>query len=140
MSAGYITGNQYPDTLPEKLVSGLHPENIVLIYNLNEKLTSNYQAIRDKLINIPGIEEVAASTHTIGRGYSGQGILLEGDDPSQARSIAEYRIWPGLCQLYQFKLAAGRFLEAGRTADRDGVLLNEAAVEMLGNTSRRDHR
>jgi len=115
---------------------GYHPENIVLIYNLNEKLTSNYVAIRDQLLDIPGIEEVAASTHTIGRGFSGQGILMQGDDPNLARSISEYRIWPGLSQLYQFKLVAGRFLEAGRTADRHGVILNEKAVKMLGRSPR----
>lgn len=113
---------------------GYHPENIVLIYNLNDKLTSNYVAIRDQLLDIPGIEEVAASTHTIGRGFSGQGIMMQGDDPSLTRSISEYRIWPGLCQLYQFKLASGRFLEEGRSADRNGVILNEKAVEMLGKT------
>lgn len=113
---------------------GYHPENIVLIYNLNQKLTSNYTALRDQLLNIPGIEDVAASSHTIGRGSSGQGIMMQGDDPSQARSIAEYRIWPGLCQLYQFNLAAGRFLEADRKPDRQGVILNESAVTMLGST------
>lgn len=112
---------------------GYHPENIVLIYNLNQKLTSNYTALRDQLLNIPGIEDVAASSHTIGRGSSGQGIMMYGDDPSQARSIAEYRIWPGLCQLYQFNLAAGRFLEADRKPDRQGVILNEAAATMLGS-------
>lgn len=113
---------------------GYHPDNIVLIYNLNEKLTSNYPSIRDQILDIPGIENVAASTHTIGRGYSGQGINMQGDDPSLARSISEYRIWPGLCQLYQFNLLAGRFLEEDRSSDRAGVILNEEAVEMLGKT------
>lgn len=113
---------------------GYHPANIALIYNLNQKLTGNYPAIRDKLLDLPGIEEVAASSHTIGRGYSGQGIMMHGDDPNLARSISEYRIWPGLCKLYQFNLAAGRFLEAERKPDRNGVILNEAAVEMLGST------
>lgn len=113
---------------------GYHPENIILIHNLNEKLISNYPAIYDHLMSLPGIENVAASTHSIGRGFSGQGILMQGDDPDLARSIAEYRIRPGLCQLYQFDLAAGRFLDAERKADHMGVILNEAAVLMLGRT------
>jgi putative ABC transport system permease protein len=113
---------------------GYQPENIVLISNLNQKLTANYLAIRENLLNLPGIEEVAASSHTIGRGYSGQGIVMYGDDPEHARSISEYRIWPGLCKLYQFNLAAGRFLEADRQSDRHGVILNESAVELLGST------
>ncbi|MEA3460568.1 MAG: ABC transporter permease, partial [Bacteroidota bacterium] len=106
---------------------GYHPENIALIRNLNQKLTGNYPAIRDQLLDLPGIEEVAASSHTIGAGTSGQGILMHGDDPNQARSISEYRIWPGLCKLYQFNLVSGRFLDAERKPDRKGVILNEAA-------------
>ena len=101
---------------------------------MNQNLIANYPAIRDQMLNLAGIEEVATSTHTIGRGFSGQGILMEGDDPKHARSIAEYRIWPGLCHLYQFNLVAGRFLEAGRKPDHLGVILNETAVEMLGQT------
>jgi putative ABC transport system permease protein len=106
----------------------------VLVYNLNQELTKNYLAIRDKLLNINGIEEVAASGHTIGAGTSGQGIRMFGEDPGQVRGIAEYRVLPGLCQLYQFHLVAGRFLDPERIPDRTGVILNEAAVSMLGST------
>ena len=112
---------------------GYNPENIVLIYNLNQKLVNNFDALRDQLLGIPGIEEVAASSHTIGQGSSGQGILMYGDDPEHARSIAEYRIRPGLCHLYQFNLLAGRFLDPERPADNQGVILNEKAVKMLGS-------
>jgi putative ABC transport system permease protein len=115
---------------------GYNPENIVLIYNLNQDLTENYQAIRDNLLNINGIEEVAASGHTIGAGTSGQGIRMYGEGPDQVRGIAEYRILPGLCHLYQFNLVAGRFLDPERKPDRSGVILNEAAVSMLGSTPR----
>jgi len=113
---------------------GYEPDNIVLVHNLNQKLINNYSALRENLQNLPGIEEVAASSHSIGGGYSGQGIGMHGDDPNHARSISEYRIWPGLCKLYQFKLLAGRFLEPDRKPDRQGVILNESAVEMLGST------
>lgn len=118
----------------KKLSPGYNPDHIVLIYNLNEKLVNNFPSIREQLVNMPEIEEVAASSHTIGRGYSGQGILMYGDDPSQIRSISEYRILPGVCNLYQFKLLAGRFLEPERKPDRMGVILNESAVTLLGSS------
>ncbi len=113
---------------------GYNPENIVLISNLNQDLTQNYPAIHDRLVGLTGIEEVAASVHTIGAGSSGQGIRMYGDDPDQVRGIAEYRILPGLCHLYQFNLVAGRFLDPERKPDRMGVILNEAAVDMLEST------
>ena len=113
---------------------GYNPENIVLISNLNQDLTQNYPAIHDRLVGLTGIDEVAASVHTIGAGSSGQGIRMYGDDPDQVRGIAEYRILPGLCHLYQFNLVAGRFLDPERKPDRMGVILNEAAVDMLEST------
>ncbi len=118
----------------KNLSPGYNPENIVLIHNLNQQLIESYPAMRDRLLNIPGVEQVAASGHFIGSGFSGQGVRNYGDSPSQSKSISEYRIHPGLCKLYQFKLMNGRFFDPDRISDRSGVLLNEAAVQMLGST------
>jgi putative ABC transport system permease protein len=111
---------------------GYNPENIVLISNLNQDLTGNYPAIRDKLLNLNGIEEVAASGHTIGAGNSGQSIRMYNDEPNQVKGINEYRVLPGICQLYQFELVAGRFLDPERSPDRSGVILNVEATNLLG--------
>jgi len=111
---------------------GYNPENIVLISNLNQDLTGNYPAIRDKLLTLNGIEEVASSGHTIGAGNSGQSIRMHSDDPDQVRGINEYRVLPGICQLYQFELVAGRFLDPERSPDRSGVILNVEATNLLG--------
>ncbi len=116
------------------LSPGYNPQNIVLINNLNEQIINHYPALKDRLLNIPGVEQVAASGHYIGLGYSGQGIWKYGESPNQRKTISEYRILPGLCNLYQFNLINGRFFDPGRTSDRSGVLLNEAAVKMLGST------
>jgi putative ABC transport system permease protein len=113
---------------------GYNPENIVLISNLNPGLVGNYLAIRDQLLNMNGIAEVAASDHTIGEGNSGQSIRMYEDDPDQVKGINEYRVQPGTCHLYQFKLVAGRFLDPDRAPDRSGVILNVAAANMLGYT------
>lgn len=113
---------------------GYNPENIILVSNLNQGLTINYPAIRDKLLNLNGIEEVAASGHTIGAGTSGQSIRKYSDEPDQMKGINEYRILPGICHLYQFNLVAGRFLDPERAPDRSGVILNVEAAKMLGRS------
>ena len=118
----------------KNLSPGYNPDGIVLIHNLNPGLVQNFPAIREALLGIPGVEAVAASGHFIGAGYSGQGIRHWGDPPENSKTISEYRIHPGLCDLYQFRLKAGRFLDPDREPDRTGVLLNEAAVSMLGKT------
>jgi len=111
---------------------GYNPENVVLISNLNQDLTENYPALRDKLLNLNGIEEVSATSHTIGAGNSGQSIRMHSDEPDQVKGINEYRIWPGICQLYRFELVAGRFLDPERSPDRSGVILNVEATNLLG--------
>jgi putative ABC transport system permease protein len=113
---------------------GYKPEYVVQVSNLNETLVENYPALKDKLLGQSAILEVAASSHMIGRGTSGQGIRLAAEPPEKIRSIREYRVRPGLCQLYQFNLLAGRYLEDGRATDDRGLILNEAAVKMLGFT------
>jgi len=110
---------------------GYNPDHLVLVSNLNQELTQNYEAIRDQLLNHTNIVEVSASHHFIGEGTSGQGIMMYGDNPDQIRTIREYRIRPGLCRLYQVNLVSGRFLDPEREPDRLGVIFNEAAVEML---------
>lgn len=118
----------------KNLSPGYNPENILLVSNLNEQLVQDYPALRDKLLGIRGMENVAASVHTIGAGYSGQGIRMYGELPDKSKGISEYRVQPGLCNLYQFTLEQGRFLDPHRLADKKGVILNEAAVTMLGST------
>jgi len=113
---------------------GYNPEHVVQISNLNQGLTQNYPALKDRLLSHSEVLEVSASSHYIGRGTSGQGIRIYGDDPDQVRSINEYRIYPGLCKLYQFKLLAGRFLDPDREPDRAGVILNEGAARLLNRT------
>jgi len=113
---------------------GYNPENIVQVSNLNQGLVQNYPAIKDRLLSHSDVLGVSASNHSIGRGTSGQGIMMYGDDPDQVRSINEYRIYPGLCELYQFTLVAGRFLDPDREPDRSGVILNRGAVKLLEGT------
>ncbi|RLD92780.1 MAG: hypothetical protein DRJ29_10765, partial [Bacteroidetes bacterium] len=118
----------------KNLSPGYNPENILLVSNLNDQLVKDYPALKDKLLGIRDVENVAASLHTIGAGYSGQGIRMYGEQPEKSKSISEYRVQPGLCELYQFTLVQGRFFDPNRLSDRKGAILNEAAVSMLGST------
>jgi putative ABC transport system permease protein len=131
---GILIGINAQTRYLKQLSPGYNPENIVIVHNLNDQLIDSYPAMRDRLLNITGVEHVAASGHFIGMGYSGQGIRKYGDSPSQSKTISEYRILPGVCNLYQFNLKNGRFFDPDRISDRSGVLLNEAAVQMLGGT------
>lgn len=116
----------------KNLSPGFNPNGLVNIYNLNNNIKSHYPAIREQLLKIPEISGVAASSHTIGGGVSGQGIRLVESSEDELQSINEYRVQPGLCQLLQLELKEGRFFDPERAGDRNGVILNESAVKMLG--------
>ena len=122
---------QYMRNMPP----GLNPEGLVNIYNLNDNMKRQYPEIRDQLLNIPGVAGVAASTHTIGGGCSGQGIRLLESQSDNILTINEYRVQPGLCRLLELELKEGRFFDPELTTDRQSVILNEAAEQMLGLTS-----
>jgi putative ABC transport system permease protein len=116
----------------KNLSPGFNPDGLVNIYNLNDKMKSQYASIRDKLLSIPEIDGVAASSHTIGGGCSGQGIRLLESPKEKMIGINEYRIHPGLCELLQLHLKEGRFFDPERPADQNAVILNETAVKKLG--------
>ncbi len=128
----YMFGIDHQIRHLKNLSSGLNPDGVVNISNLNDNLKRQYPAIKDQLLSIPEIEGVAASSHTIGGGSSGQGIRLLEDSPDKMFSINEYRVQPGLCKLMEMELKEGRFFDPERATDKNGVILNEAAVRMLG--------
>ncbi|HKK42557.1 MAG TPA: ABC transporter permease [Bacteroidales bacterium] len=119
----------------KNLSPGFNPGGLVNIFNLNDKMKSQYPSIKDKLMSIPEVAGVAASSHTIGGGTSGQGIRLLESPKEQMVGINEYRIHAGLCKLLQVKLKEGRFFDPERPADKNGVILNEAAMKKLGLTT-----
>lgn len=119
----------------KNLSPGFNPNGLVNIYNLNDNIKSRYPAIREQLMTIPEVEGVAASSHTVGGGVSGQGIRLAEVSEDRVQSVNEYRIQPGLCSLLELNLKEGRFFDPERAGDRNGVILNEAAVKMLGLSS-----
>jgi putative ABC transport system permease protein len=108
---------------------GFNPENIVQLDGFNRAIYSNPTAVCNALKRLPFVEDVASSSHAMGGGYSGQGLKKYGD-PGAMKSINQYRIQPGFCDLMGIELPEGRpFREDG--SDNQAVILNEKAVAMM---------
>ena len=131
----YLFGINNQIRYMRNLSPGFNPEGLINIYNLNDNMKGQYPEIRDQLLNIPEVSGVAASTHTIGGGASGQGIRLLENQPDNILSINEYRVQPGLCRLLGLELKEGRFFDPDLATDSQSVILNEAAERMLGLSS-----
>ena len=117
-------------TFLENIPLGYNPENVVSAIP-TKSVRSGYTALKQELLSFPEVKMVSSSHHTIGSGPSGQLIGLL-DDREKNFSINEYRIMPELCELMEFKLREGEFYKETAPDSLRQVVLNEAAIKMLG--------
>jgi putative ABC transport system permease protein len=117
----------------QQLPLGYNPENVMSV-RINGKIANSYSSVKQELLKLPEIKAVAGSDHLFGGGTSGQSIGNWGEK-EQNRGINEYRMLQGLPELMELKLVEGRFW---REDDPDSIpllILNQAAVKMLGGGS-----
>ncbi|NOY50164.1 MAG: FtsX-like permease family protein [Chlorobi bacterium] len=109
---------------------GFNVEKVIGINNFDKALGDEAQAIKQELKKQNFVEAVGSSTHYMGGGVSGQGVYLSGQSEEDSRSINQYRVQPGFCQVMQLQLVDGRFF-SDSDEDKHGIILNESAVKML---------
>jgi putative ABC transport system permease protein len=117
----------------EDCAKGYNPQNVVsLNIRWNRNLHSNYNRLRQELMQFPEIQKISGSDHLIGGVCSGQYLTLL-EDNTKDYEIKEYRIIPELCEMLELQLVEGNFLdEEDRRDTVSAILLNETAVKMLG--------
>jgi len=118
----------------QKLPLGYNPENVMSV-RANETVSKSYNAVKQELTQYPEIKAVAGSHHIFGYGPSGQVIAHLGEPQEKNKGINEYRMLTGMPELMELELVEGRFW---RDSDPDSIrmiILNEAAVKMLGGES-----
>jgi putative ABC transport system permease protein len=115
----------------KSIPAGFNPEDVMVISQANNQISKHYEALKQNLLKIPGVEMVSSSQHMVGGGTSGQGIYRFGGESKTFKSINEYRVLPGLCELMEFKLKTGNFFKENDPGNKKYVVLNEEAVKML---------
>ena len=118
----------------QQLPLGYNPENVMSV-STNDTISKSYSSIKQELLRFPEVKAVAGSDHIFGIQGSGQVIALWGAPQEQNKGINEYRMLTGMPELMGLQLVEGRFWQE---SDPDSVrllILNEAAVKMLGGES-----
>jgi putative ABC transport system permease protein len=117
----------------ERLPLGYNPERLMTVV-ANRTINQSYGAVKQEWLRQPEISGVGGSHHIFGGGYSGQVIAnwTEQDKPSP---INEYRLMTGMPELMELELVEGRFWREDDPDSIQMLLLNEAAVKMLGGES-----
>jgi len=110
-----------------------------LVVNLPDRefMYKNAQSLRRQLGDLPGVQAVAASSHTPGSGSFGAYTELENKSGDmQAANLALYSVDFDFLPQYGVKMAAGRpFSPQFSTDSTQALVINEAAVSALGYTS-----
>ena len=110
---------------------GFNPEGVVGISNFNVPIAGKADAIKQELQQLTFVKQLGSSGHFMGGGVSGQGVYLFGQSEENSKSINQYRVQPGFCEVMELQLAAGRFFR-DTPEDRSTIILNQAAAKMLG--------
>lgn len=110
---------------------GFDAKNVVAYRNLSPKLQNAYPLIKNDLMQYTDIAAITGSHSRPGQGASGQSVKCFGKPDDSSIAIREVRVQPDYLKTYGMKLKEGRPFEAGRPADRNAVILNEAAVHAL---------
>ncbi len=110
---------------------GFNPDNVIGISNLDNSIIQNVSSVENELTQLSFVKSVGSSTHSMGSGCSGQGIKIYGSEDN-ALGINEYRVNPGFDKTMELELLDGRFFTDSES-DKSSVILNEAAVKMLGD-------
>ncbi len=117
---------------------GFNPNHVEGITNLTNNIKNSHVAITNELQNLPFIESVACSNHSMGSGTSGQGIRKFGST-GKYESINQYRVQANFCKVMQMELVKGRYLNNDES-DKNSVILNQSAAKMLNITDIENER
>ena len=114
----------------ERLPLGFNPENVMSVFG-NATIRNDFETVRQELLRLPEVRAVAGSNHLFGGGTSGQFIGIWGEEGTN-RGINEKRMMPGMPELMELELVDGRFWREDDPLDANFLIVNEAAVRMLG--------
>jgi putative ABC transport system permease protein len=107
----------------------------VLVVKKTDDLGKQVQAFKQELLGNPDIVAVSNSANLMGGLSFGDNVYTV----PGVSGVAQYILWTMVAdedfmRTYDIKLASGRFFEKDRPSDNQGVVLNEAAVKVLGLT------
>ncbi len=111
---------------------GFNPDKVVGISSFNVQIDSKAEAIRQELRKLTFVEQIGSGSHYMGGGVSGQSVYLFGQSEEKRKSINQYRVQAGFCEVMELQLAAGRFFR-NTPEDKSAIILNQTAVKMLGH-------
>lgn len=112
---------------------GLEPEQVVVLPMRDASLRDNYTSVREQLLAIPAVQQVAISNRKPGTGASGSSFRREAESEATFVSMKYMTIDHHYTETLTIDIVAGRgFSEEFTTDASDGILINQKAAQDLG--------
>jgi ABC-type antimicrobial peptide transport system permease subunit len=114
---------------------GYNRNGLLIIRPYSTEFHQHFAALREDLLKIGSIIEIAESGNSITRGSrTGGGFHWKGKDPNMADEFATFAVTPKYGKTIGWQLVAGRDFSEDFSTDSLGLILNEASVRYMGLT------
>ena len=110
---------------------GFKKDNLIVIRR-SDAFNNKYEAFRDQLLQIPGIEKVGFSRAVPGTTYNNNAFFNDEDPEKRTYLLNQTQVSFDFPQALGVQLLEGRFYSREFGSDSTSVLINEAAVKSLG--------
>jgi putative ABC transport system permease protein len=118
-------------TYMQKKETGFEKENVLVVHR-SDVLGRQIDAFKEEITQHSNVISAAYSTHIPSGGYWGNAHWLEGRGRDEIFTLAMYRTSYDFDKALDLELVQGRFFSRDMPTDSVGVVVNEAAVKMLG--------
>jgi putative ABC transport system permease protein len=110
---------------------GFKKDNLIVIRR-SDAINKNYEAFRDQLLKMPGVENVGFSRAVPGTEYNNNAFFNDDDPEKRTYLLNQTQVSFDFPQALGVHLAEGRFFSREYGSDSTAVLINESAVKSLG--------
>ncbi len=110
---------------------GFRKDNVLVVHR-SDVLRQKIDAFKEEITMHSNIVSAANSTHIPSGGYWGNAHWLEGHDRSEVLTLATYYTSYDFDRALDLEVVEGRFFSRDMPSDSSGVVVNEAALKMLG--------
>jgi putative ABC transport system permease protein len=112
---------------------GYSRSGLIMVRPYSENLHSNFDALRNELLQTRTITEIAESGNQITKGSrSSGGFSWQGKDAGTAGEFATFAITPGYGKTVNWQFIQGGDFTNSSASDLNGLILNEASVKYMG--------
>jgi len=118
-------------TFMQKKEAGFGKEDVLVVHR-SEVLGNRIDAFKEEVTRHSNVIDAAHSTHIPSGGFMGNAHWLEGRGREDIFTLATYRTSYDFDKALDLELVQGRFFSRDMPTDSVGVVVNEAALRVLG--------